>query len=650
MQTHIVTTYDVQGVSRGKPPLCRGLRGIPHRYAADSREKREHFMLTEYTTPGTSAEVHDDESIYSLLTERIERTGEDTIIAARKIGPGRWANVTTGEFRQAVVAAAKGLIAFGIKQGDAVTIFSTTRYEWGVLDFALAAIGAVSVPIYDTDSAAQAERILNDSEVKLAIADNRERFDRLDSVIYHCPSLKHILMLDSNAMGALEGMGVAVSDEELSARMGAVKADDLATIVYTSGSTGAPKGAELSHRNFVAITRAASMALHEMITDDHPRLLLFLPLAHCFARFIQYCSIASDDGVVGYLPDTKTLLPDVRSFEPTYLLGVPRVFEKVYNAASRKAGTGWKGRLFFKAAEAARDWSRMEQAGEKPTMKQTAQHLSYEASVYRTVRGALGPKIRYVACGGAPLDASLAHFFAGIGLPMIQGYGMTETAAPFAATRVTDNVIGTVGQPAPGSSVRISTDGELQVKGPNVFLGYHNLPDKTAEVFTEDGWLCTGDLASIDDEGRITITGRKKDIIITAGGKNVSPIPMEQEIAKCPIVEHAVVVGDNRPFIGALVTLDPEGLAAWLPTVGLSADTPLDRVATTAAVHDEIQQYVDKANATVSRAESVRKFVVLDTQFTQGNKCLTPSLKVVRPAVNRIFADVIDQQLYNGKR
>ncbi|WP_137658245.1 AMP-dependent synthetase/ligase [Bifidobacterium moukalabense] len=607
-------------------------------------------MLTEYTTPGTSVEVRDDESIYSLLTERIARTGEDTVIAARKTGPGRWANVTTGDFHRAVVAAAKGLIAFGIERGDAVTIFSATRYEWGVLDFALAAIGAVSVPIYDTDSAAQAERILNDSGVKLAIADNHERFDRLDSVIDHCPSLEHILMLDANAMGALEGMGVAVSDEELSARVSMVKADDLATIVYTSGSTGAPKGAELSHRNFVAITRAASMALHEMITDDHPRLLLFLPLAHCFARFIQYCSIASDDGVVGYLPDTKTLLPDVRSFEPTYLLGVPRVFEKVYNAASRKAGTGWKGRLFFKAAEAARDWSRMEQGGEKPTMKQTAQHLSYEASVYRTVRGALGPKIRYVACGGAPLDASLAHFFAGIGLPMIQGYGMTETAAPFAATRVTDNVIGTVGQPAPGSSVRISTDGELQVKGPNVFLGYHNLPDKTAEVFTEDGWLCTGDLASIDDEGRITITGRKKDIIITAGGKNVSPIPMEQEIAKCPIVEHAVVVGDNRPFIGALVTLDPEGLATWLPTVGLSADTPLDRVATTAAVHDEIQQYVDKANATVSRAESVRKFVVLDTQFTQGNKCLTPSLKVVRPAVNRIFADVIDQQLYTGKR
>lgn len=305
-------------------------------------------MLTEYTTPGESVEVRDDESIYSLLTGRIARTGEDTVIAEHKTAPGQWTKVTTGEFHNAVLAAAKGLIAFGINKGDAVTIFSTTRYEWGVLDFALAAIGAVNVPIYDTDSAAQAERILNDSDVKLAIADNRERFDRLDSVIDRCPSLKHILMLDSNAMGALEGLGVTVSDEELEARIDSVHADDLATIVYTSGSTGAPKGAELSHRNFISITRAGSLALHEIVLEDHPRLLLFLPLAHCFARFIQYASIASDDGVVGYLPDTKTLLPDLRSFEPTYLLGVPRVFEKVYNAASRKAGTGWKGRLFLK--------------------------------------------------------------------------------------------------------------------------------------------------------------------------------------------------------------------------------------------------------------------------------------------------------------
>ena len=607
-------------------------------------------MLTEYTTPGESIEIRDDQTIYSLLTERLARTGADTVIAAKKIGPGRWQNVTTGEFHERVVSAAKGLIALGIAKGDAVTIFSSTRLEWGILDFALAAVGAVSVPIYDTDSAPQAQRIMNDSAVKLAFADNRERFDRLDSVKDHCPVLKQILMIEGNALGALEGLGVAVSDEELNERVATVRADDLATIVYTSGSTGNPKGAELTHKNFVSITISASQALHEVVLDDHPRLLLFLPLAHCFARFIQYASIASDDGVVGYLPDTKTLLPDLRSFEPTYLLGVPRVFEKVYNAASHKAGAGWKGRLFVKAAEAARVWSRKEQAGEQHTFAEIAERAKYETLVYRTVRGALGPKIKYVACGGAPLSLDLAHFYNGIGLPMIQGYGMTETAAPFAATRVTDNVIGTVGQPAPGSSIRISDEGELQVKGPNVFRGYHNLPEKTAEAFTADGWLRTGDLSEIDDEGHIVITGRIKDIIITAGGKNVSPIPLEEEIAKCPIVEHCVVVGDQRPFIGALVTLDPESLALWLPAHGLSTETPVDRLATNAAVREEIQQYVDKANATVSRAESVRKFAVLGTQFTQENKCLTPSLKVVRPAVNRVFADVIDNEIYNGKR
>lgn len=607
-------------------------------------------MLDHYTTPGESIEIRDNQTIYSLLTDRLARTGADTVIAAKKIGPGRWQNVTTGEFHERVVSAAKGLIALGIAKGDAVTIFSSTRLEWGILDFALAAVGAVSVPIYDTDSAPQAQRIMNDSVVKLAFADNRERFDRLDSVKDHCPALKQILMIEGNALGALEGLGVTVSDEELNERVATVRADDLATIVYTSGSTGNPKGAELTHKNFVSITITASQALHEVVLDDHPRLLLFLPLAHCFARFIQYASIASDDGVVGYLPDTKTLLPDLRSFEPTYLLGVPRVFEKVYNAASHKAGAGWKGRLFVKAAEAARIWSRKEQAGEQHTFAEIAERAKYETLVYRTVRGALGPKIKYVACGGAPLSLDLAHFYNGIGLPMIQGYGMTETAAPFAATRVTDNVIGTVGQPAPGSSIRISDEGELQVKGPNVFRGYHNLPEKTAEAFTADGWLRTGDLAEIDDEGHIVITGRIKDIIITAGGKNVSPIPLEEEIAKCPIVEHCVVVGDQRPFIGALVTLDPESLALWLPAHGLSTETPVDRLATNAAVREEIQQYVDKANATVSRAESVRKFAVLDTQFTQENKCLTPSLKVVRPAVNRVFADVIDNEIYNGKR
>ena len=606
-------------------------------------------IISEYTSPG-DVTVNDDETLYSLLTERIDSTGNATTIAARKTGPGAWSSITTGEFHRLVLAAAKGLIAFGVGKGDAVTLFSATRFEWGVLDFALAAIGAVNVPVYDTDSAAQAERIINDSGVKLAVTDNRERYDRLDSINDRCPGLQRILMMDGNALGALEGLGVSVSDEELEARIADTHADDLATIVYTSGSTGAPKGVELTHRNFLSVVRAGYECLGEVLCDNHPRLLLFLPLAHCFARFIQYCSIGSDDGVVGYLPDTKSLLPDLRSFKPTYLLGVPRVFEKVYNAASRKAGTGFKGRIFAQAAQCAREWSRTEQDGGKHSASQRARHAMFETSVYRAVRGALGPNIRYVACGGAPLSADLAHFFAGIGLPMIQGYGMTETAAPFTVTRVNDNKIGTVGQPAPGSSVRIADDGEVQVRGANVFRGYHNLPEKTAETFTADGWLKTGDLGSLDEDGRLMITGRKKDIIITAGGKNVSPIPMEEEIAKCPIVEHAVVVGDGRPFIGALVTLDPEGLASWLPTIGQPADLSLADVAALPQVREEIQPFVDRANATVSRAESVRKFVVLDAQFTQKNSCLTPSLKVVRPAVNRVFSGAIDQELYAGKR
>ncbi|RSX47250.1 AMP-dependent synthetase/ligase [Bifidobacterium castoris] len=606
-------------------------------------------MLTEYTTPGAALTVSDSTTVYSMLTDRIATTGPDLPLVEYKNASGAWTTMTAGDFNDRVRAIAKGLIQFGIAKGDAVTIFSATRIEWGLLDFALAAIGAVTVPIYDTDSAAQAQRILNDADVKLAVADNQQRFDALDSVIDACPTLERILMLDAKALEALEGLGVMVSDEELDERIAAVRADDLATIVYTSGSTGTPKGVELTHRNFTSITRSAQQCMPKVI-EGEARLLLFLPLAHCFARMIQYFTIASDEGVVGYLGDTKTLPKDMQVFQPTFVLAVPRVFEKVYNAASRKAGTGWKGRMFLKAAAAAIDWSRMEQDGVRPTLRQRAEHAKYETTVYRTIRSAFGPRIKYLASGGAPISDDLLHFFNGIGIPMIQGYGMTETAAPFAFTRVEDLAIGSVGQPVPGSSVRISPDGELEVRGQNVFRGYHNLPEKTAESLTEDGWLRTGDLARIDDDGHITITGRAKDIIITAGGKNVSPIPMEQQISACPIVEHAVVIGDGRPFVSALVTLDPEGVASWLPTQKLSADLTIDEVAALPETAAEIQRYVDLANADVSRAESVRKFAVLPVQLTQDNGCLTPSLKVVRPKVNEAFKEVINGDVYAGKQ
>ncbi|KFI59075.1 AMP-dependent synthetase/ligase [Bifidobacterium gallicum] len=609
-------------------------------------------MLTEYTAPGPSKLVDDHENKYTFLTDRLAKSGPDEVIAENKEADGTWSTITTGEFNDRVRAIAKGLIAFGIKKGDAVTIFSSTRIEWGLLDFALAAVGAVLVPIYDTDSAAQAKHILNDSASRLAIADNRERFDRLDSVFDACANLERILMIDAHALETLEGLGLMVSDEELDERISSVTADDLATIVYTSGSTGAPKGVELTHRNVMASTRSAAMSVPETI-ENHARLLLFLPLAHCFAQFVQYFVISSEDGVVGYLPNIKTLPADMQTFKPTFILGVPRVFEKVYNAASRKAGTGFKGRIFQAATEFAGEWSHTVNGGtdvpepaHDPTKQQRRKHALYEHLVYRTIRSAFGPNIKYLAAGGAPMDPALCHFFNGIGITMIQGYGMSETAAPFAFTRPNDNRIGSVGRPGPGLSVRISDTGELEIKGETVSRAYHNLPDKTEETFTDDGWLRTGDLASLDDEGNLSITGRAKDIIITAGGKNVSPLPMEQTIAKCPIVEHAVVVGDNKPFIGALMTLDKEGLEQWLPTIGQPADLSIEQAAALPEVAQEIQHYVDKANAEVSRAESVRKFIVITQNFSQDNGCLTPSMKMVRPAVNRVFADEINRRIY----
>ena len=605
-------------------------------------------MLREFV-PEPAYSTTDDDTVYALLSRRAQKNPDDLIAQWQDDETRQWHDVTAGQMLARVRAVAKGLIGLGVKAGSMVVIYSPTCYEWGVVDFACAAIGAVSVPIYETDSAKQAASIVEEVEPVIAFAGDSVHTQTLEQIRDMHEGLRYVFNFKADGLDAVADFGEGVDDDTLDQVIARIKADDMLTIVYTSGSTGRPKGAMLSHRNFTHIVLNGYIILDEMLYQPN-RLMLFLPLAHCFARYIQYVAIGGQ-GVVGYLPGAKHLLADLRSFKPTYLLGVPRVFEIVYIAASQKAGAGIRGRVFAKAFDHFVQWSKDEQDGGHHSMAARAEHSFFMSVVGKSIRSALGPNLKYLACGGAPLNVDLAHFFNGMdGITFIQGYGMTETAAPVAATRVTDNAIGTVGQPAPGSSVRISDDGELQVKGPNVFMGYHNLPEKTAEVFTEDGWLRTGDLASIDDEGRITITGRKKDIIITAGGKNVSPIPMEQEIAKCPIVEHAVVVGDNRPFIGALVTLDPEGLAAWLPSVGLSADTPLDRVAATAAVHDEIQKYVDKANATVSRAESVRKFVVLDEQFTQENKCLTPSLKVVRPAVNRVFADVIDQQLYAGKR
>ena len=541
-------------------------------------------MLREFI-PEPAYSTTDEDTVYSLLSKRAERNPDDLIAQWQDDETRHWHDVTAGQMLDRVNGVAKGLLGLGVKAGSMVVIYSPTCYEWGVVDFACAAIGAVSVPVYETDSARQAASIIEEVNPVIAFAGDFAHTQTLEQIRDSHDGLKYVFNFEADGLDAVADFGQAVDGNTLDRAIARVKADDMLTIVYTSGSTGKPKGAMLSHRNFTHIVLNGYIILDEMLYQPN-RLMLFLPLAHCFARYIQYVAIGGQ-GVVGYLPGAKHLLADLRSLKPTYLLGVPRVFEKVYNAASQKAGAGIR---------------------------------------------------------------DLAHFFNGMDdITFIQGYGMTETAAPMIVNWQDANRVGSVGKPGPGMGVRVDDDGELLVEGPNVFLGYYKKPELTAEVKLPDGWLRTGDLGTIDDDGFVYITGRKKDIIITAGGKNVSPAPMEDIINTCPIVSHSVVVGDGKPFIGALIELDPDMVRSWLSQQGLDADMPLSQIADNDAVRAFIQQYVEKANSNVSRAESVRKFEVLDEEFSQDNGTLTASLKVVRPKVLQRYAETIENVLYAPK-
>ena len=562
----------------------------------------------------------------------------------------QWHDVTASEMLLRVRATAKGLIALGVERGSKVVIYSPTCYEWGVTDFACACIGAVSIPIYETDSAIQAAEIISEVKPVIAFAGDDEHAQCLERVRQDNKrmSLKTIFNFKAAGIDAVIDFGKSISDDELNRSIGQVKADDLATIVYTSGSTGKPKGAMLSNRNFTHIVYAAYDVLNDMLYKPS-RLLLFLPLAHCFARYIQYVAIGSH-GVIGYVPNAKHLLADLRSFKPTYLLGVPRVFEKVYNAASQKAGAGIRGRIFAKAVQHFIEWSKDEVEGRAHSIYAKIQHDFYMKTVGSSIRSALGPNLSWLACGGAPINAELAHFFNGLdGITFIQGYGMTETAAPCVVNFEHANQVGSVGRPGPGITIRIADDGEVLVKGPNVFIGYYDKPDLTADVIDEDGWLHSGDLGEIDDEGFLSITGRKKDIIITAGGKNISPAPLESIISKCPLVSHAVVVGDGKPFVSALIEVEPDMVRSWLKSQGMDENLSMSAVAENDAIRSVVQQFIDQANSTVSRAESIRKFIILDEEFSQDTGTLTPSMKVVRPKVLKRYCDLIESQLYAPK-
>ncbi|MFC8600078.1 AMP-dependent synthetase/ligase [Isoptericola sp. NPDC057191] len=592
--------------------------------------------MTVATTPSL-VEVPEGTSINTLLAERVARAGDRPLIERRAATDGSWSPVTAGEFHADVLTVARGLLARGVEVGDRVAIMSRTRYEWTLLDFAAWAVGAVVVPVYETSSPDQVRWILADSGARLVVVESPAHADAVRQVRDELPDLEDVLVIATGAVDALREAAAAVPAHDVAARRDAVARDDLATIVYTSGSTGRPKGAELTHGNFAHLVLNARLALPELLEADGARTVLFLPLAHVFARLIQVAVIGSS-AVLGHLPDVKTLTDDLRTFRPTFLLAVPRVFEKVYNSAEQRAGSAARRRVFTWAARVSGAYSRALDAGAVPTTLRL-RHAVADRLVLAQLRAAMGGELRYAISGGAPLGDRLGHFFRGAGLTVLEGYGLTETTAPTAVNLPSDLRIGTVGPPFPGTSVRVDDDGAVLVSGPHVFRGYRGRPDLTAEALV-DGWFRTGDVGAID-HGHLRITGRTKEIIVTAGGKNVAPAPLEDRVRAHPLVSQVVVVGDGRPFIGALVTLDAEMLPGWLSTQGIPPMS-VGAARTDPRVLAALDTAVEEANTAVSRAESIRKFRVLEGDFTEANEYLTPSLKVKRELVLRDFAEEIE--------
>lgn len=543
-----------------------------------------------------------------------------------------------------VIDLAKGLIGLGVNKGDSVAIVSHTRWEWTALDMAIMSIGALTVPVYETNSASQVSWIFNDSKVTLAIAEDDGQRDKIESVRSEVPTLRNVFVIEAGGLNAIKTYGESVTDAEFWEYKEASHGDDRATIVYTSGSTGTPKGVELTHRNFAFLVLSALQYMPRAGAWPNRRLLLFLPLSHVFARFLEFFSFGGTISLA-LSSNMKTMVKDFETFGPTLLLAVPRVYEKVYNAASQRAGTGFAGKMFMRAAENAREWSKAEQKGEQLPITGRIAHAFYEQVVYKKIRTIFGPNADFAITGGAPMDSELSHFFNGIGMPVLEGYGMTETCGPVCVSLPEDNRIGTIGMPMCGITAGIAEDGELVVKGPLVCKGYHNNPGVTAQQIT-DGWLHTGDLGDISEDGFISITGRKKDLIITAGGKNVSPGLLEASVMTSPVVNQCLVIGDKKPFVAALVTLDLADANNWLESQGAKPEPDLASLAKNAIVHAEVERAVNAANEGVSRAESIRKFEILPDEFTEANGMLTPSLKTRRAQIVEHYRELIDDVIY----
>lgn len=599
-------------------------------------------IVKQFTNP-VKEPIDSDVNLFDLLDNRAKRDPEGAMIEY-KGDDGTWHPYSAQVFRDMVIDLAKGLIGLGVNKGDSVAIVSRTRWEWTALDVAIMSIGAVTVPVYETNSASQVSWIFNDSKVTLAIAEDDGQRDKIESVRSEVPTLRNVFVIEAGGLNAIKTYGESVTDAEFWEYKEASHGDDRATIVYTSGSTGTPKGVELTHRNFAFLVFSALQYMPRAGAWPNRRLLLFLPLSHVFARFMEFFSFGGTISLA-LSSNMKTMVKDFETFGPTLLLAVPRVYEKVYNAASQRAGTGFAGKMFMRAVENAREWSKAEQKGEQLPIAGRIAHAFYEQVVYKKIRTIFGPNADFAITGGAPMDSELSHFFNGIGMPVLEGYGMTETCGPVCVSLPEDNRIGTIGMPMCGITAGIAEDGELVVKGPLVCKGYHNNPGVTTQQIT-DGWLHTGDLGDISEDGFISITGRKKDLIITAGGKNVSPGLLEASVMTSPVVNQCLVIGDKKPFVAALVTLDLADANNWLESQGAKPEPDLASLAKNAIVHAEVERAVNAANEGVSRAESIRKFEILPDEFTEANGMLTPSLKTRRAQIVKHYQELIDNVIY----
>jgi long-chain acyl-CoA synthetase len=594
--------------------------------------------VREFSVPAPFS-VGEHDSIVASVYDH-ERDDPDFVIFQRLID-GAWTDVTCAAAADQIRSAAMGLIALGVQPGDRVAIFSATRYEWAILDFAILSVGAVTVPIYETSSAEQVRWVLQDSEAVVAFAETDAHATLVSALTGQLPALRRVLHIDGSGRKALDQLaeeGASVDPAEVTNRVQTLRSADPATLIYTSGTTGRPKGCQLTHSNLVYETRGAKEVLPTLLTKGE-RLLVFLPLAHVLARAITMAAFANKV-TVGFTSDIKNLVPMFAVFKPTIVVSVPRVFEKVYNTAAQNAANDGRRRIFDIAAQTAVDWSQAQDRG-GPGLLLRAKHALFDRLVYHKLRAALGGDCRASISGGAPLGARLGHFYRGVGLTVYEGYGLTETSAAITVNQVGALKIGTVGKLLPGNSMRIADDGELLVRGGVVFSGYWHNEQATAEAFT-DGWFKTGDLGEVDEDGYLTITGRKKEIIVTAGGKNVAPAVLEDQLRAHPLISQAMVVGDARPFVGALITIDPEAFEGWKQRNSKGTDVSVGDLTADPDLVAEVDAAVKQANLAVSHAESIRKFRILPVDFTEDTGELTPTMKVKRKVVSEKFAPDIE--------